>query len=177
MVSLTIWCINESSTHVIRTNSSCYLVRGGHGVADSQQLAHVRLSLKKTSLVQLQSHTLQIIYELTQFNSIFREYIHLKSNLKWRVLYSSLLFQVKVFYYRLMILVVCISIFKKHSFFCFYSQGRCTSANFAVRRCWNHLGRRIKDTREATSQTQNLSNKAEIWQFADLTTETRLVKT
>ena len=47
-------------------NSSCYLVRRGHGVADTQQLAHVRLSLKKASLRQLQSHTLQVLYELTQ---------------------------------------------------------------------------------------------------------------
>ena len=58
--------VPESSTHVNRKNSSCYLVRGGHGVADSQQLAHVRLSLKKASLRQLQSHTLQVLYELTQ---------------------------------------------------------------------------------------------------------------
>ena len=46
---------------VSRTNSSCYLVRRGHGVTDTQQLAHVGLSLKKASLGQLQSHTIQVI--------------------------------------------------------------------------------------------------------------------
>ena len=51
---------------VSRTNSSCYLVWRGHGVTDTRLLAHVGLSLKKASLRQLQSHTLQVLYELTQ---------------------------------------------------------------------------------------------------------------
>ena len=46
---------------VSRTNSSCYLVWRGHGVTDTRLLAHVGLSLKKASLGQLQSHTLQVI--------------------------------------------------------------------------------------------------------------------